>query len=74
MSVKIYTPTCLKCGAKSIVELTDTEHSAVKANLLIQHALPNRDDSFRELVKSGTHAACWDEMFGGSQFSDDGEE
>jgi len=31
-------------------------------DLLIQQALPDRDTAFRELVRSGTHDECWQEI------------
>lgn len=52
------------CGAPSIVELQRAEWVALQGGALIQEALPTRDADFRELVKSGTHPACFDKAFG----------
>ena len=60
---RLQTPPCIQCKQTSIVILTDEEHSALFRNMSIQEALPDRDADFRELVKTGTHPACWDAMF-----------
>lgn len=65
------TPVCNFCGNTAEVELTLAEAEAVKNTRYIQDALPNRDADFRELFISGTHAHCWESMFGGE---DDEEE
>lgn len=61
--VEVETPACWHCGKPSTVELTAEEHAAWVAGALIQVALPNRDDDFRELIKTGIHPKCWAEMF-----------
>lgn len=58
----ITTPRCIVCNASSEVDLTDAEVAALPT-MLIQDALPEREADFRELVKTGTHPACWDAMF-----------
>lgn len=63
----ITTPTCIHCGNTSQVDLTDAEVAALQSGALIQRALPHRDAAFRELLITGIHPACWDEIF------DDGE-
>ncbi|MET0725775.1 MAG: hypothetical protein ABWY36_05440 [Leifsonia sp.] len=67
----VHTPACMFCGESSAVLLTIEEHRRLFATdpltgrrvYLIQDALPDREPSFRELVKTGTHPACWDQMF-----------
>ena len=68
--VKITTPPCMACGETSEVELTRAEWVALNGGALIQDALPTRTANERELVKYGTHGACWDEMFGGGEDDD----
>lgn len=65
------TPKCMICGERSAVEITTAEALLLFAKRedgrpkhLIQDALPDRDADFRELVKTGTHPACWTAMFG----------
>ena len=70
-AITVKTPPCIVCGAPSIVELQRAEWVALQGRALIQEALPTRDADFRELVKSGTHPACWAEMFGDEEDDDD---
>lgn len=61
---KMTTPACLHCDKTSTVELTDDEyHRMYRQSMLIQHALPDRDAGFRELMMTGTHPKCWEEIF-----------
>lgn len=61
----ITTSPCIICKEVSTVELSREEQTALGSGALIQHALPERSDGFRELVKTGTHPECWDKMFMG---------
>jgi len=60
---KVQTPRCLVCNETSVVELEDDEYKALGKDMLIQHALPNRDADFRELIMTGSHPKCWNKMF-----------
>lgn len=61
--IRLQTPPCLECGEVSVVELTREEFRALNnKELKIQEALPDRESSFRELVKTGTHDKCWRDM------------
>jgi hypothetical protein len=57
------TPACIVCAKTSVLELTPQECLDLDKDINIQDALPNRDADFREMVKTGTHPACWDSMF-----------
>lgn len=70
-TITVKTPPCIVCDAPSIVELQRAEWVALQGGALIQEALPTRDADFRELVKSGTHPACWAEMFGDEEDDND---
>lgn len=63
----VTTSPCMLCGNASAVELTVQEAEALASGAYIQDALSSRDAGFRELVISGTHPACWDEMFGSDE-------
>jgi hypothetical protein len=62
--VKLTTPPCMLCGETSVVSLTRQEFAmlAHPSRPAIQDCLPTRDAAFRELVKTGTHDACWNLM------------
>lgn len=68
----IETPACMCCGQRSFLTITAEENAAYfERRELIQLAFPNRDADFREQLKSGTHPACWTEMFGDDEEDDD---
>lgn len=57
---------CLHCGTQQEVWLTDEEAKGVREFLngkAVQKALPEWDASRRELLLTGTHPKCWDEMW-----------
>lgn len=64
MAQVVTTPACIACGRHSEIELTDTEVAAMKSGALIQNAMPERSADERELMITGTHGECWDNMFG----------
>jgi hypothetical protein len=55
---------CIRCGKTETVELTLEEITALRADLKVPDALPNRDSDFRELIITGIHAECWEAIFG----------
>jgi hypothetical protein len=65
-TIKYITPACIVCGKTSEMEV---EYDALdrwhNGRTLIQHAFPDMSDDERERLKTGTHPACWDEMFAG---------
>ena len=60
----ITTQACMGCGKTSQLDLTDAEVAALQAGEMVQNALSTRTADERELVITGTHGACWDELFG----------
>lgn len=64
--VSANTPACMVCGQRSVVEVDAAGHKAWKEGALIQVALPELTADERELLKTGTHAACWD-VFAGEE-------
>jgi hypothetical protein len=63
-AVILLTKPCLLCNKTSEIEVTAVEAAALKSGAFAQDALAGRDAAFRELVISGTHSACWFNMFG----------
>lgn len=61
--VSYTTPSCMLCKAATVLELTAQEATDLQSGVYLQNALPLRDEDFRELVLTGTHAHCWDAMF-----------
>lgn len=60
----ILTPTCMVCHKPSEVTLTDSELRAYKRGAFIQDIFPSWTPAQRELLISGTHPECWNEIFG----------
>jgi cell division protein FtsL len=66
-TVSLTTHPCLVCKASSVITITEEERKAYNSGLLVQEAFPTRDDDFRELIITGTHPKCWDEMMEASE-------
>lgn len=60
----ITTKPCMFCKDTTTVTITEEENAAHKAGAFVQDAFAERDNSFRELIISGIHPACWDNAFG----------
>lgn len=61
--VVIDTPPCMGCGMRSSVAVKLAEFRRWKDGALIQHAFPSLSKDERELLQTGTHPQCWDELF-----------
>lgn len=59
----ITTPPCMLCGNTSAVELTEQQAAALAVRTPIQDVLPDVEPAQRELLITGTHPACWAELF-----------
>ncbi len=73
-TIIVTTPKCIVCNKESTLFLERAEWAALQGGALIQNALPTRDASFRELVKTGTHPECWERMFGDVAEQEDDED
>lgn len=61
---KVTCRTCIHCRKSAELVLPTPQVEAWKAGARVQDAFPNLDVDTRELLITGTHPACWDEMFG----------
>ena len=61
-------PPCRVCGKRAVLTGVDAlgyvRWDQLGAN--VQDALPELDADQRELLLTGTHAHCWDTIFGGA--------
>ena len=78
MSYIIQTPACTLCKQTSTIDLTPEEQQAYEKwqngeLRLVQDAFPQWDDDKRELLISGTHPKCWNEIFLDEDEEDDWE-
>jgi len=70
--MRIQTAPCMHCGKASEMEVDSVAFHRWLGGALIQVAFPEFDDGERELLKSGIHPDCWDEMFGDEEDEEDG--
>ena len=64
--MNVVTKRCVVCGSNGMLENVDAlgfiRWSELGEN--IQDALPDLDADQRELLMTGTHAHCWEKMWG----------
>lgn len=65
--MKVKTPPCMQCGEASELEVDEAKYSAWQTDTKIQHAFPDWSADQRELLMTGTHPKCWDELFKGGE-------
>jgi hypothetical protein len=66
----VTTKPCIKCGETSQIEILKDSYVAWKAGEKVQHAFPTLTPDERELLMTGIHPKCWEEMFGKEEESD----
>ena len=64
--MNVVTPPCVVCKERGMLEGVDASGYIRWSELgvEIQVALPELDEDQRELLITGTHAHCWERMFG----------
>jgi hypothetical protein len=64
--MRVYAPTCRMCGSRGVLDDVDAEAYRLWrfAGMPIQDAFPGFDADQRELLMTGTHAHCWEKMWG----------
>jgi len=55
--------TCIHCGITNQLTLNAFDLALWRSGELIQYAFPKLDYKQRELIQTGIHPECWDEMF-----------
>jgi hypothetical protein len=65
ITIKVATNPCLMCHKPSTVLVDKDKYDRWRAGELIQRVWPDWTPDQRELLQTGTHPACWDEMFKG---------
>ena len=55
---------CKRCGKSGVISVWRTDYERYMAGALIQDAFPDLAPPAREMIQSGTHPACWLELFG----------
>jgi hypothetical protein len=65
VKINVKCPPCLICTEVGRVEVEESDFYKWKKDTLIQDAFPYLDDNQREMLMTGTHSQCWDEMMEG---------
>ena len=63
MLVTIRTKPCMQCGNSSELTVPAEGLAEWTAGAFVQHAFPTLSADEREMLISGTHPTCWDQMF-----------
>jgi len=61
-TIEVTTPTCCECGRASSLRLPRVGYELWRAGLFIQNALPTLTAGEREMLMTGTHPNCWDQL------------
>lgn len=61
--VEVTTPCCVLCGKDSTLMVSKSGLGKWQRGEFIQRAFPDLTAGDRELLLTGTHQACWDEMW-----------
>ena len=64
MMILYETKACISCGEKSNIQLDEDKFQAWRQGEYVQNVWPEKSADDRELLITGTHPKCWDEMFG----------
>lgn len=64
-------PPCPVCGKSAVLEVPTAGLEAHKRGALTQEAFPELDRAQREMLITGTHPTCWDELFGEDEDPED---
>lgn len=65
MSKAAYTtPRCMVCGQSEVVVLDAADVWRWQTGMKVQDVWPDKTAEERELLQTGTHPWCWDELFG----------
>lgn len=62
-TVEVTTKRCNWCKKSSKLKLAKANYDKWQSGVYIQNAFPKMSSDVRELLISGTHPKCWDEMF-----------
>jgi len=67
-SVRLVTQACPLCQRTSTLYVGKAEYDRWQAGAHVQNAFPAMPAPDRELLITGTHSKCWDEMFSGEDW------
>jgi hypothetical protein len=62
---------CMVCGKQAEVQMPLRVAEAIRSGEYIQRAWPEASADTREMVISGTHPDCWEQLAGGEEEEDE---
>ena len=62
--MKILSPNCMLCSERSTIEVDRKAYTAWQNGAMAQDAFPTWTADQRELLMTGTHPECWDDIMG----------
>lgn len=62
-NVLFHTRPCIACGSETEMLLNADKFAAWQSGMFVQDVWPEMTPDERELLLTGIHANCWDEMF-----------
>ena len=66
--IVVETPPCTLCEQRSTVSMTTEQYERmIKGGEPVQKIFPTWSADLRELLITGTHQECWDEITGGEE-------
>ena len=68
---QVTTRPCIGCGEVSTLQVDDLALESYRSGALAQDAFPEWTNAQREVLISGTHPACWDELFAEAEEAED---
>ncbi len=61
--ITVQTPVCFHCRRAGFVQVLESDLEKYRNGMHAQEAFPEMPKELREQLISGTHPACWEEMF-----------
>ena len=65
--ITLATPPCMQCGKRTLVQMTEEQARELgegPTEVTCRRFFPDWTPENRELLITGTHPECWEEMFG----------
>ncbi len=62
-TVEVTTKRCIWCKKSSKLKLDKDRYATWQSGVHVQTAFPSMSSDVRELLISGTHPNCWEEMY-----------
>jgi hypothetical protein len=72
-TIVVHTQPCRVCKRSGVIEVDAVGYARWKGGAYVQDAFPTLDADQRELLMTGTHAPCWEQMWGPVNYDEEDE-